>query len=63
MFQEVRTERSHRTLLEKLSLWRRAYTTKIFDDGREFVGRGPSPEASREAALKRLANSQMDAKF
>jgi hypothetical protein len=55
MTQEMRTERSHRTLLEKLSLWPRAYKTKILDGWHEIVGRGSTPEASREVALKRLA--------
>jgi len=40
-----------RTLRDKLLLWRRAFETKIFDERREIVGRGPIVEASREAAL------------
>ena len=34
--------RIRRTWFDKLSLWRRAYETKIFDGSRE---RGPTPEA------------------
>jgi hypothetical protein len=46
---EVRTSRARRTWLEKL-VWKRAYETKIFDERREVCGRGPTPEASQEAA-------------
>jgi hypothetical protein len=34
-------------------MWRRAYETKIFDEHREAFGRGPTPEASKEAAERR----------
>jgi hypothetical protein len=50
---EIKTSRIRRTWFDKLSLWRRAYQTKVFDGSREAVGRGPTPEASRDAALKR----------
>jgi hypothetical protein len=44
---EIQTSRIHRTWLDKLSLWQRAYRTKIIDEHREVVGRGPTPKASR----------------
>ena len=50
---EVRTARIRRTWLEKLLLWRSAYETKIFDQHREVVGRGPTPEASQKNAEQR----------
>jgi hypothetical protein len=50
---EVQTSRVHRTWLDKLLLWRRAYQTRIFDKDREVFGRGPTPEASQEAAEQR----------
>jgi hypothetical protein len=50
---EIKTSRIRRTWFDKLSLWSRAYQTKVFDGSREAVGRGPTPEASRDAALKR----------
>jgi hypothetical protein len=51
MSTEIQTKRIHRSWSEKLMLWRAAYQTKIFDDHREAVGRGPTVQASREAAL------------
>ena len=48
---QIETVRVHRTLRDKLLLWRRAFETKIFDDHHEAIGRGPTVEASREAAL------------
>jgi hypothetical protein len=48
---EIKTERVRRTWLDKLLLWRRAYRTRIYDAHREAIGRGPTVEASREAAL------------
>ena len=50
---EIKTERAHRTVAEKFMLWRRAYQTRIFDERHEAIGRGPTYEASREAALKK----------
>ena len=50
---EIKTSRVRRTWLEKLLLWQRAYHTKIFDEHREVFGRGPTPEASQEAAERR----------
>ena len=47
---QVQTSRVHRTWLDRIQFWGRAYETKIFDDRREVLGRGPTPEASREAA-------------
>src|SRR5262245_20435421 len=54
----IRTERIPRTWLEKLLLWRRAYRTRIFEAHREALGRGPDPEASRKAALRRWAKDR-----
>jgi hypothetical protein len=53
MVTELKTSRVHRTWLDKLLLWQRAYETKIFDGHREVVGRGPTPEASQKAAERR----------
>ena len=50
---EIQTERVHRTWIDKLRLWRRAYETKIYNDRLGVVGRGPTAHASEEAALKR----------
>ena len=50
---ETKTYRVPRTLLERLKLWRHAYETKVVSSRYEDIGRGPTPEASREAALKR----------
>ena len=51
MSTQIETARVRRTLRDKLLLWRRAFETKIFDEHREAIGRGPTVEASREAAL------------
>lgn len=48
---EIQTERIDRSWTEILKLWHAAYETKIFDGHREAVGRGPTLQASREAAL------------
>jgi len=53
MVTEMRTTRVHRTWLDKILLWRRAYETRILDGHHEVVGRGPTPEASRDAAEQR----------
>ena len=50
---EIQTSRVHRTWLDKLFLWRRAYQTEIFDERREVFGRGPTPEASQGDAERR----------
>ena len=47
---EIQISRVHRTWLDKLRLWPRAYQTKIFDGRREVFGRGPTPEAAQDAA-------------
>jgi hypothetical protein len=51
MATQIETARVRRTLRDKLLLWRRAFETKIFDERRQAVGRGPTVEVSREAAL------------
>jgi hypothetical protein len=48
---QIETVRVRRTLRDKLLLWRQAFETKIFDEHHEAIGRGPTVEASREAAL------------
>jgi hypothetical protein len=53
MVTEIRTTRVHRTWLDKLLLWQRAYETRIFEGHREVVGRGPTPEASQAVAERR----------
>jgi hypothetical protein len=55
---EVQTSRVHRTWLEKLMLWQRAYQTKIIDGHHEVVGRGATAEAS-QAAAERLWVAEM----
>src|SRR6187401_3400961 len=47
---DFQTSRVHRTWLERLLLWRRAYETKIFDENHEVRGRGPTPKASQKNA-------------
>jgi len=62
MVTEMRTTRVHRTWLDKILLWRRAYETRILDGHHEVVGRGPTPEASRDAAEQRwVAETEADA--
>ena len=39
-------------------MWQRAYETKIWDGRREAFGRGPTPEASREAAERLWVEEQ-----
>jgi len=55
---QIETSRVHRTWVDKLRLWRRAYITKIWDEHREAIGRGPSPKASQEAAEKQWVEGQ-----
>jgi hypothetical protein len=55
---EVHTTRVHRTLLDKMMLWRRAYETRVFDAHREAIGRGPTAEASQEAALSKWVSGE-----
>ena len=50
---EVKNERVHWTWFERLRMWRHAYETEIVDCHHEAVGRGPTPAAARDAALKR----------
>jgi hypothetical protein len=46
----IETSRVKRTWMN-VTLWRRAFTTRIFNEQREVVGRGSSEQSSREAAL------------
>ena len=50
---KTETSRAHRTWIERLWLWERAYETKIWASGHEVSGRGPTAEASQEAAMNR----------
>src|SRR5262249_12691806 len=50
---EIQTMRVRRTWLDKFQFWQRAYQTKIFDERHEVYGRGPTGEASVEAAERR----------
>jgi hypothetical protein len=50
---EVRTHRDRRTLWDKLRFWDKAYVTTIADQHCEVTGRGPTPEAAEEAAIRR----------
>jgi hypothetical protein len=47
---EITTQLTPANSLEKLAGMRHAYETTIDDGVSEVVGRGPSPEASHEAA-------------
>jgi hypothetical protein len=58
MSNEIKTERSHRTWWERVKMWRRAYKTKVSDGCHEAIARGPTPEASEEAAKKRWVAEQ-----
>jgi hypothetical protein len=53
MSTEVKTWRARRTVFDKLKRWQRAYETRMADGRREVIGRGPTPEASQEAAQRR----------
>ena len=55
---EVQTKRVRRSWTDRLQLWPRAYQTKISDERHEAFGRGPSPEASRNAAMQRWMEAQ-----
>jgi hypothetical protein len=48
----IETSRVQRTWMDVLSLWRRASETRIFNEQREAIGRGPNEQASRVAALE-----------
>ena len=50
---EINSVRNHRTWLERLRLWPRAYETKITDAHHEAIGRGPTTEASYAIARRR----------
>ena len=50
---EVKIRRSHRTLRERLLLWQRAYVAKAVDGHKQFLGRGPTPEAAEQAAVNK----------
>ena len=56
---EAKTQRVPRTWFERLKLWRHAYEMKVFNHLHEAIGRGPSPAAARDAALKRW-NEQIE---
>jgi hypothetical protein len=47
---EINTQLTSPNLLEKLAGMRHAYETTIGDGVSEVIGRGPTPEASHEAA-------------
>ena len=53
MHTEVKTWRTRRSFIDKLRGWKVAYETKMAEGHREVVGRGPTPEASQEAAQRR----------
>jgi hypothetical protein len=55
---QIETSRVHRTWADKLKLWRRAFETKIWDGQREVIGRGPTGEASQEAAERQWVEEQ-----
>jgi hypothetical protein len=47
---EIKTGLTPPNIFERLAGMRFVYATTISDDVREVVGRGPTPEASHEAA-------------
>ena len=55
---QIETSRVHRTWADRLKLWRRAFETKIWDGQREVIARGPTREASQEAAERRWVEEQ-----
>jgi hypothetical protein len=55
----IETRRSPRTWVERLFLWQRAYETKVLEGHREVTGRGPTPEASQQAAQDRWGSEQI----
>jgi hypothetical protein len=55
---QIETSRVHRTWAEKVKLWRRAYVAKIWDEHRDAVGRGPTPEAAQKAAERQWVEEQ-----
>ena len=50
---ETTIRRSRRTLRERLLLWQRAYVAKAVEGHNQFLGRGPTPEAAKEAAVNK----------
>jgi hypothetical protein len=50
MSTKIRTRRTRRTWIDRLMMRQRAYLTKISDVCRQVIGRGPTPEASLDAA-------------
>lgn len=58
MAKKIETARTHRTWFEKLKMWHRAYETKMSDEHHEVIGRGATPEASREVAERRWAQTK-----
>jgi hypothetical protein len=55
---ETKTHLVHRTLLERLKLWRHAYETKVFNNRDEATGRGPTSDAFQKPAEKRWLAAQ-----
>jgi hypothetical protein len=49
----MKTRRVPRHWFERLQLWRRAYETEIQFSFQEVIGRGPTPEASQKAAIRK----------
>jgi hypothetical protein len=58
----TRTSRVHRTWLEKLMLWPRAYQAAIWgDEGNRIIGRGRTREAAQEAVHRQcVAKRQVE---
>jgi hypothetical protein len=50
---KIETRRVHRTALEKLLLWERAYETKITEGECAVIARGSSVEASQRTAIRK----------
>jgi hypothetical protein len=53
MAPQMETRRVPRRWIEKLLLWGSAYETKIYLSFHDVIGRGPTPEASEEAAKRK----------
>jgi hypothetical protein len=50
---QVETRRVRRNWIEKFLRWPRAYETKILQSGHKVTGRGSTPGASEEAAIRK----------
>jgi hypothetical protein len=57
----VETRRVRRNLTEKFLRWARAYETKVWHSGHEVTGRGATPQASEEVAIRKWKKNAVTA--